>query len=333
MANSESEDFEDPQPETDSSVDSPQFLIVPPGQAGQRLDLFLPAALAALGFALSRSQIQELIKDGHIVLNDKRVKPRVDVFSGDQILVRFPSETPSELIGQPMDLAVVYEDEHIIVIDKPPGLVVHPGSGNDTGTLVNGLLYHCQGKLSFLADEGRPGIVHRLDKDTSGCLIAAKSDLAYESLVSQFSNREAKKSYVAIAAGFPPQPSGRIENQIGRHPVSRQKMAVVPPPGGKLAITEYVVSHTDPKGFWSWIDCKILTGRTHQIRVHLKESLNCPILGDAIYAQPKRQKVQVNRLMLHARELVIRHPARNEEMRFETPIPPEFNPFRAEAES
>jgi 23S rRNA pseudouridine1911/1915/1917 synthase len=321
MANTENEDFDE------------AYLEVPPAQAGQRLDQFLPSALASQGFTLSRSQIQELIKDGHILLNNKKVKPRADIFSGDKIHLRLPGKKSSVLVGQPLDLSIIFEDEHIIVIDKAPGLVVHPGSGNETGTLVNGLLHHCHGKLSFLADEGRPGIVHRLDKDTSGCLIAAKSDLAYESLVNQFSNREAKKAYVAIAAGFPEQSSGRIENHIGRHPGNRQKMAVISPPSGKLAITEYIVSHTDPNGFWSWINCQILTGRTHQIRVHLKESLNCPILGDAIYAQPHRQKIQVTRLMLHARELILRHPVRNEEMRFEALLPLEFNSFRPAGES
>lgn len=305
-----------------------EILTVPAEHAGKRLDQYLPKAMAAMGIEKSRSRIQELIKSGDIQLNGKQVKPRVEVAGGDDVHIRIPQETAAEVLAEKMDLNVLFEDEHLIVIDKAPGIVVHPGSGNESGTLVNGLLYHCEGKLSQLADEGRPGIVHRLDKETSGCLVAAKSDVAYTSLVGQFSKRKTKKHYIAIASGAPVESSGWIENQIGRHPVNRQKMAVIEPPAGKLAITEYSVSHSDEKGGWSWIDCIIHTGRTHQIRVHLKDSLRCPILGDTIYAQPKRQKTKVKRLMLHARQLTIRHPETQEDMMFEAPLPPCFEKFR-----
>ncbi|MDF1812788.1 MAG: RluA family pseudouridine synthase [Verrucomicrobiales bacterium] len=301
-------------------------LTVPHSGGGQRLDQYLPGALRPVGVDLSRSRIQELIKSGHFRLNAKVVKPRAEVAEGDVIEVKVPRQS-TEVLPEEMDLKVLFEDDHIIVIDKAPGLVVHPGSGNDKGTLVNGLLHHCNGQLSRLADEGRPGIVHRLDKETSGCLVAAKTDIAYQSLVEQFSQRKTKKSYVAIASGVPVDDSGRIENLIGRHPFQRRKMAVVDPPAGKQAITEYVVSHSSPGHAWSWIDCRILTGRTHQIRVHLKDVLRCPILGDTIYAQPGRQKTRVDRLMLHARVLELSHPESGETMTFEAPLPEAFERF------
>lgn len=304
-----------------------ETLVVDENQGGKRLDQLLPARMAGLGQKISRSQIQDLIKSGDILLNQKQVKPRTEVTGGDEILVRIPCDDVIELLPEEMPLEILFEDEHLVVINKAPGVVVHPGSGNDRGTLVNGLLHHCDGKLSYLADEGRPGIVHRLDKETSGCLVAAKSDLAYTSLVSQFSGRKTQKAYIAIAAGCPMELAGRIENQIGRHPVQRQKMTVLDSPHGKLAITEYQVSHSAKNGNWSWIDCRIHTGRTHQIRVHLKDTLHCPILGDTIYAQPKRQKTKVTRLMLHARELAFTHPDTKKEVRFEAPLPSEFEPF------
>jgi 23S rRNA pseudouridine1911/1915/1917 synthase len=303
-------------------------LTISPDHSGKRLDQFLPDAVATLGVIKSRSQIQELIKAGHILLNQRRVKPRAEIAAGDSVQLLIPREKPKQLLPERMDLEVLFEDEHLILINKAPGIVVHPGSGNDSGTLVNGLLHHCSGKLSQLADEGRPGIVHRLDKETSGCLVAAKSDLAYESLVAQFSGRTTKKSYIAIASGEPIESSGLIENHIGRHPVNRQKMAIVERPNGKVAITEYEVSHSNQKEDWSWINCRIFTGRTHQIRVHLKDTLRCPILGDTIYAKPNRQKFQVSRLMLHARELTLHHPDSGAEMTFQAPLPSEFKHFQ-----
>lgn len=302
-------------------------LVVPGEGGGKRLDQFLPGFLEGENIGISRSRIQKLIKEGSILLNGQRAKPRTEVTAGDEVLLRIPEEKEAELGPEEMELSVLFEDEHIIVVDKAPGLVVHPGVGNQSGTLVNGLLHHCRDILSREADEGRPGIVHRLDKETSGCLVAAKSDLAYRSLVAQFSGRQTGKRYVAVVSGVPRDFSGRIENRIGRHPVHRQKMSVLPAPGGKEAISDFEVLRQDSNGDWSWVEFRIHTGRTHQIRVHCRECLNCAILGDSIYAQPSRQKTRVERLMLHARFLMLDHPGSGERMEFEAPLPPEFEPF------
>lgn len=302
-------------------------LVVPGEGGGKRLDQFLPGFLEGESVEISRSRIQKLIKEGSIQLNGQWAKPRTEVTAGDEILLRIPEEKAFELCPEEMELSILFEDDDIIVVDKAPGLVVHPGVGNPSGTLVNGLLHHCRGKLSREADEGRPGIVHRLDKETSGCLVAAKSDLAYRSLVAQFSGRETGKLYAAVVSGVPNDSSGRIENRIGRHPVHRQKMSVVSAPEGKEAISEFEVLRRDSNGKWAWVEFRIHTGRTHQIRVHCRDCLNCAILGDSIYAQPSRQKEKVERLMLHARCLMLDHPVQGERMVFEAPLPPEFGRF------
>lgn len=302
-------------------------LIVLPASSGQRLDQFLPAALAGEGVQLSRSAVQDLIKSGAAVMNGRATKPSVKIDGGDCIDVRIAPEPSTELRPEDIPLSILHEDEELIVVDKPPGLVVHPAAGNPGGTLVNALLHHCQGKLCALAGEDRPGIVHRLDKETSGCLVAAKTDAAYHSLVSQFSGRETEKEYLAVTEGIPSKEEGTIETNIGRHPVNRQKMAVVTPPSGKVAVTDYRVLRSDVRENWATLQCIIHTGRTHQIRVHLKEVLHCPILGDTVYAQVSRQKTRVGRLMLHARRLAFRHPLSGEWLRLEAPLPGEFQPF------
>lgn len=302
-------------------------LVVPPSSSGERLDRWLPAALAAAGCALSRAAVQELIKAGAATVASRTVKPSHPVAGGDEVFVRIEPEPSAGLRGEEIPLAVLFEDDDLIVVDKPPGLVVHPAAGNPDGTLVNALLHHCQGNLCALAGEDRPGIVHRLDKETSGCLVAAKSEAAYRSLVAQFSGRETEKEYLAVTEGVPAEDEGVIETRIGRHPVNRQRMAVVPAPAGKEAITEYRVLRFDARENWAALRCVIHTGRTHQIRVHLKEALRCPILGDTIYAQVARQRVKVDRLMLHARRLAFRHPLSGELLRFEAPLPEAFRRF------
>ncbi|MEM7697081.1 MAG: RluA family pseudouridine synthase [Verrucomicrobiota bacterium] len=295
--------------------------------ASERLDRYLPAALGVAGFEASRSQVQDWIRDGLVTVESRVVKPRFSLEGGELIEVRFPEESERELSPEPIALTILHEDEDIIVIDKPSGMVVHPGSGNERGTLVAGLLHHTGGRLSHLADPDRPGIVHRLDKDTSGCLVAAKSDRAYESLVAQFSGRETSKRYLAVTLGIPQRESGRIESQIGRHPVQRQRMAILEPSAGKEAITDYKVIQPDPEGEWAALECVIHTGRTHQIRVHLKEALRCPILGDAIYGRKGKGAVAVERLMLHARELGFRHPESGDPVSFESLLPEPFLAF------
>ncbi len=303
-------------------------ILVPRESAGERLDRFLPAALARGGGPeVSRAALQTWIRDGAVLLNGKACQPKQAVAAGDEIEVSPPAVRERVPGAEAIPVPVLFEDEDIIVVNKPEGLVVHPAAGNESGTLVNALLFHCQGRLSRLAGEDRPGIVHRLDKETSGCLVAAKTDRAYESLVAQFSGRETGKEYLAVTEGVPPAAEGHIVTRIGRHPVNRQKMAVVPEPAGKEAITDYRVLRGDPAGQWSTLSCVIHTGRTHQIRVHLKEVLRCPILGDTIYAQVRRQRVRVDRLMLHARFLELTHPVTGDRLRWEAPVPAAFAPF------
>ncbi|MDF1741095.1 MAG: RluA family pseudouridine synthase [Verrucomicrobiales bacterium] len=299
-------------------------LTVPAGASG-RVDRYLGEELSHSG--LSRSVLQELIKSGAVLVNGSRVKTRYSVESGDEIVISIPEPTSDIPEAEEILLTVLFEDEDVIVVNKAHGMVVHPGSGNSSGTLVNALLHHCCGRLSTLADPDRPGIVHRLDKDTSGCLVAAKSDVAYESLVAQFSGRETGKVYFAVTHRVPANDSGTIHNQVGRHPVNRQKMAVLEAPAGKEAITDFEVVHSDEFGSWALVKCIIHTGRTHQIRVHLKEALHCPILGDPIYGAKGKGVIKVERLMLHAAKLSFTHPVTAERMTFEAELPDEFSEF------
>ncbi|MDF2376822.1 MAG: RluA family pseudouridine synthase [Verrucomicrobiales bacterium] len=301
--------------------------VVDGAVAGQRLDRVLPGMLGSTGVSVSRAALQGWIKDGGVRVNDRSIKPRHALSAGDRIEVKVPEDKRAEILGEAIGLEVLFEDEDVIVVNKSAGIVVHPASGNTDGTLVNALIHHTAGKLSKLADPDRPGIVHRLDKDTSGCLVAAKSDRAYESLVAQFSGRETGKEYLAVTSGVPASESGTLTTQIGRHPVNRQKMAILEAPAGKEAITDYQVMNADQSGKWALLSCVIHTGRTHQIRVHLKEGLHCPILGDVIYGQPKRQAIKTGRLMLHAWKLSFMHPS-GERVSFECPIPDEFIRFR-----
>ena len=313
--------------EESAEADSVWHFQVSIEAAGERLDRYLPSAMAGIGEEISRAHLQILIKEGRVTLNRRIVKPRSAVAEGDLIVVSRPNTVKTAPRGEVIDLSILYEDDEIIVVDKPSGLVVHPASGNLDGTLVNALLHHCAGKLSGLAGEDRPGIVHRLDKDTSGCLVAAKSDAAYHSLVGQFSERETGKEYVAVTDGIPAAASGTITNRIGRHPVNRKKMAVVTAPAGKEAVTDFTIIRSNEANKWASLRCVIHTGRTHQIRVHLKESLRCPILGDPIYSQISKQKTKVPRLMLHARSLTFRHPLSGTEITCEAPLPAEFLPY------
>ena len=296
------------------------FSVTEATSSKQRLDHFLQGELPDM----SRTRLQGLIKDGHILLNGKAAKPNTALKLGDRITMEVPEPVPTEVIPQDIPLDVLFEDEHIIVINKPEGLVVHPAAGNPDGTLVNALLFHCK-NLSGIGGELRPGIVHRLDKETSGCLVAAKHDLAHTRLTEAFSQRDLTKIYLAAVNGSPSASSGRIENRIGRHPVDRKRMAIVTSEAGKEAVTEWdrVAVH---KGC-ALIRCRLLTGRTHQIRVHMKDGLGCPILGDTIYAQPQRQLIQMPRLMLHAWKLEFYHPITKVELKFESPIPEPFSPW------
>ncbi len=292
---------------------------------GQRLDQFLAARL----HNLSRSSIQRLIKDAMVFVDDQPAKSKLKLAAGNIVLIKVPPPPPPTVVQpQAIPLEILYEDEDLLVVNKAPGIVVHPAAGNSDGTLVNALLHHCRGRLSGLGGAQRPGIVHRLDKDTSGCLVAAKTDLAHQEISRQFADRETTKIYRCVVQGIPCPSSGKIENHIGRHPVNRQKMAVLTPPMGKLAVTDFEVLREgrEGKNAWSLVECRLHTGRTHQIRVHMK-SLGCPILGDPIYAQPSRQKPAAPRLLLHACQLGFTHPTSGEDLCFTAPLPEAFLPY------
>ncbi len=286
-----------------------------------RLDQYLAAQLPEL----SRARIQALIKQGHITVHGKPAKAKTPVERGMRIEVSIPEPEAAEAQPQDIPLSVLYEDKDVIVIDKESGMVVHPAAGNPDGTLVNAVLFHC-GDLSGIGGVERPGIVHRLDKDTSGCIVVAKNDAAHLSLTTQFANRDTSKIYLAVVQGCPKEQNGTIFTNIGRHPINRLKMAVVNPGSGKPAITDYNVLCHVPALDSSLVLCTLHTGRTHQIRVHMQH-LGHPLIGDPIYAHPQKQKAKPGRLMLHAWQLAFNHPADGHRLSLQAPIPPEYRPW------
>jgi len=294
------------------------------GHDAPRLDAFLAARLDDL----SRSRIQELIRAQHIQLNGQPTKPRQSVSAGDRISVVVPEPIPDEAQPEAIPLRILFEDDDLLVVDKDPGLVVHPAAGHPTGTLVNALLHHCGGRLAGIGGVERPGIVHRLDKDTSGCIVAAKNDAAHQSLSAQFAERSTEKLYLAVAQSPPAPPRGTIFTHIARHPVNRRKMAVVDPPLGKPSITDYRTLATDPADRTTFVLCRLHTGRTHQIRVHMHH-LGCPLLADPIYSHPARQPRDPGRLMLHAWRLAFDHPRTGTRVETRAPIPAPFAPWLA----
>lgn len=287
---------------------------------GERLDAFLAVRLQDL----SRSRIQALIREQFIIVNGQPAKPRDSVKIGDLIAIAIPEAVPLDAAPQNIPLDILFEDDDLVVLNKAPGMVVHPAPGNPDGTLVNALLHHCRGKLSGIGGVERPGIVHRLDKDTSGCLVVAKSDTAHQSLVTQFSERSTmEKLYLAVTQGIPKPEKDTVFTHIGRHPVNRQKMAVVNPPGGKTAITDYETLATDAATLTALVLCHLHTGRTHQIRVHMHHK-GTPLVGDPIYGKPSKTSDLTGRLMLHAWRLAFDHPITSKRHQFEAPIPQEF---------
>ena len=296
----------------------PDF-IVPPQASANRLDHFLAGRLPHL----SRSRVQALIKEGHIVLEGKHTKPGEKLRAGQCVAVQEPDAAP--VLGtapEAIPLEILFEDGDLIVLNKPAGMVVHPAAGNPNGTLVNALLHHCTA-LSGIGGEQRPGIVHRLDKETSGTMVIAKNDLAHHGLSRQFAMRNVLKVYLALAAGHFAKKAGIIETEIGRHPVHRKKMAVVEKGKGRPSKTAYRVLR-ETSGFkgankMSLVECTLHTGRTHQIRVHLKH-LGHPLLGDPLYGR----RDEYPRQMLHSWRLGFTHPRTGEWMEFQSPTPPDF---------
>ena len=304
---------------------------------GVRLDVFLSKHLPEL----SRTRIQSLIKQGQVragaatIVDAKyRVKP------GDRFELNVPPPVLAEPEAETIPLNILYEDDALIVIDKPAGLVVHPGAGHSSGTLVNALIAHCGASLSGIGGVARPGIVHRLDKDTSGVLVVAKTDQAHRALAAEFADHghegALERTYLALVWGTPPLPHGTIDAPIGRHPTSRTKMAVLPNKG-RHAITHYRVLETfgGHPPIASLVECTLETGRTHQVRVHLAH-MGTPVIGDPLYAQgfksklrnlpePLRTKImQLDRQALHARRLAFTHPKTGTLLEFNSPLPDEL---------
>ena len=277
----------------------------------ERLDLFIASRLDEL----SRSEIQKLIKNKQVLVNNRPEKTSYKVKKNDRILIDLPREEGFELIAEDLKIEVVYEDDYIAVVNKPYGMVVHPGAGNESGTLVNGLLYRFD-KLGNADDPIRPGIVHRLDKDTSGLLVIAKDDLAYERLVESFKARDITRAYNALVYGRIKNESSSIRGDIGRHPVNRQKMAVVAK-NGKPALTHYSLLESFEN--YSYIEARLETGRTHQIRVHFNH-INHPIVGDQLYSSGKNE-FGLKRQFLHSAKIEFSHPITGEVMEFNSGLP------------
>ena len=297
------------------------MVIVVEDSSGARLDQYLVGKLPEL----SRARIQALLKSGDILVNGAAAKPKTPVERGMRIQVTIPEPVAAEAQPQDIPISVLYEDADVIVIDKESGMVVHPAAGNPDGTLVNAVLFHC-GDLSGIGGVERPGIVHRLDKDTSGCIVVAKNDAAHLSLTTQFARRITSKVYLAVVQGRPKEDEGTVFTNIGRHPVNRMKMCVVNPGSGKPAITDWRVLRYDASTDSTLVMCTLHTGRTHQIRVHMLH-LGHPLVGDCIYAHPQRQKAKPGRLMLHAWQLAFNHPQSGARIAVTAPIPPEYRPW------
>jgi 23S rRNA pseudouridine1911/1915/1917 synthase len=331
-------------------------IVVPPGyRAGERLDLYLSEKVADL----TRSKAQRSLKAGHVTVNgDPGPKPSYPVQAGDRIELRLMRPPPPEAHPEPIPLTVVYEDEALLVVDKPAGLVVHPAYGHRSGTLVNALLYHVGGGPVSFEEEGeepededvglstataaprfegdatvRPGIVHRLDKDTSGLIVVAKSDVAHAALARQFMDRTIRRRYLALVWGVPDPPSGTVDTYLGRHARDRKRMGVVPEERGKHAVTHYEV--LKPLAYAALVAFRLETGRTHQIRVHAKH-LGHPVIGDGTYGgaelrygpdTAKRRQFLRNllarmpRQALHAESLGFSHPVTGEALDFTSPLP------------
>lgn len=280
----------------------------------QRLDAFLASSLDGL----TRSQATQLIESGEVAVNGRAVSKSYKLAGGEDIAVTLPEPEPVEAVPQDIPLDVVYEDADVIVVNKPSGMVVHPAPGHPDGTLVNALLYHCAGTLSGVGGALRPGIVHRIDRDTSGLIIAAKNDAAHQYLSAQLADHTLARTYECIVVGALREDRGTVDAPIARHPTDRKRMAVVA--GGREAVTHWEVIARYPG--YTHVRCKLETGRTHQIRVHLAWR-NHPILGDTVYGHKKPELGQSSQC-LHARELTFVHPRTGERMTVRCELPDYF---------
>ena len=267
----------------------------------------------------TRSYLQKLIKDGEVTVNGKNVKTGYQLSKGDEVSVNIPEPKELDVEPQKMDLDIVYEDDDVILINKPKGMVVHPAPGHTTDTLVNGLLYHCKDNLSGINGVARPGIVHRIDRDTTGILIVCKNDMSHNSIAAQLKEHSINRRYRALVHGNLKDDTGTVEGPIGRHPIDRKKMAINEK-NGKPAVTHYTV--LERFGNYTLIECKLETGRTHQIRVHMT-SIGHPLVGDEVYG-PAKCPFKLQGQCLHAMVLGFVHPRTEEYMEFSADLPKYF---------
>ena len=290
-------------------------LEVSPEHAGIRIDKYLAESLPDI----SRSYLQKLFRDGEIKMNGKAVKASAKTLAGAEIVFAIPEPEEPEILPEDIPLDILYEDSDVILINKPKDMVVHPAAGHYTGTLVNGLMYHCREGLSGINGVLRPGIVHRIDKDTTGVLVVCKNDRAHNGLAEQLAEHSITRKYRAIVCGNLKEDEGTVDAPLGRHPQDRKKMAIVRS-GGKRAVTHYRV--LERFGKYTYIECQLETGRTHQIRVHMA-SLGHPLLGDEVYGRGK-SPFKLEGQTLHAMVLGFIHPTTGEYMEFQAPLPEYF---------
>lgn len=291
-------------------------ILIEESMNGMRLDKFL----AEQDDSMTRSFIQKLIKDDQVQVNQKIVKANYKLSAGDTILLTIPEPVSLDIVPENIPLSILYEDDDLIVIDKPKDMVVHPAPGHYTGTIVNALLYHCKDNLSGINGIMRPGIVHRIDKNTTGAIVICKNDKAHNSLAEQLKEHSITRRYEAIVYNHFNELEGIVNAPIGRHPQDRMRMAINHK-NGKEAVTHYRLIQNLSQNF-AYIECQLETGRTHQIRVHMS-SINHPLLGDDVYG-PAKSKFNLDGQTLHARILGFKHPSTGKYMEFESPIPDYF---------
>lgn len=282
---------------------------------GERIDKFLSGEMADF----SRSHIQKLIKEGHVFVNNMPVKANYKLNGGDMVCVEIPELKEPDILPEDIPLDILYEDEDILVVNKPKGMVVHPAAGHYSGTLVNALMYHCKDNLSGINGVLRPGIVHRIDMDTTGSLLICKNDSAHQELAKQLKEHSIRRIYHAIVHGNIKEDEGTVDAPIGRHPLERKKMSINYQ-NGRPAVTHYKVLKRF--GQYTYISCQLETGRTHQIRVHMA-SIHHPLLGDQVYG-PAKCPFALTGQTLHAKILGITHPSTGEYMEFDAPLPEYF---------
>lgn len=285
-------------------------------EEGMRLDVYLAEEIEDI----SRSRIQKLIKDGNVTVNEKPVKANYRLLLGDRVSIAIPEAKAPDILPENIPLDILYEDSDVIVINKPKQMVVHPAPGHYSGTLVNALMYHCKDDLSGINGDLRPGIVHRIDMDTTGSLVVCKNDLAHQSLSEQLKEHSINRVYEAIVHGNVKEDKGTVNAPIGRHPIERKKMSVHSK-NGRNAVTHYEV--LERFGSYTYIRCKLETGRTHQIRVHMS-SIGHPLVGDEVYGPKKCPFPKLQGQTLHAKTLGFIHPRTHAYLEVEAPLPEYF---------